>query len=173
MGTIPLAERRSAFMHYLSTHGHYHRFKEKLKPRIQRIVRDRYGSRGQALGKNNINNSSSIGINGSSNNLNNGSNGNGNGNGGSNGGGNGGGISGTNGPFEQMLSDLYVFLIKESNIILNKMYSNTMIDRDAVELEKYGKVNDEEESLSQLYNKLLLQANDNEANHHYKVVLLL
>jgi hypothetical protein len=86
---------------------------------------------------------------------------------------NGSGISGTNGPFEQMLSDLYVFLIKESNIILNKMYSNTMIDRDALELEKYGKVNDEEESLPQLYNKLLLQANDNEANHHYKVLFIL
>jgi len=151
MGAIPLTERRSAFMHYLSTHGHYHRFKEKLKPKIQRIVRDRYGSRGQALGKNTIN-SSNIGINGS---------------------GNSSGISGTNGPFEQMLSDLYVFLVKESNIILNKMYSNTMIDRDALELEKYGKVNDEEETLLQLYNKLLLQANDNDANHHYKVLLLL
>jgi len=131
---ITLAERRSAFMHYLSTHGIYHSFKEKLKPKIQRVVRDKYGPKGQALGKNGI----SLGL------------------------------SGENGPFEQMLADLYVFLVKESNKVLNKMYGNTMIDRDERELEKVGVIDDEVETLPQLFTKLEKQANDAEADRRYQ-----
>ena len=36
-------------MHYLSTNGVYHNLKESLKPKIQRVVRSRFGVRGQAL----------------------------------------------------------------------------------------------------------------------------
>ena len=46
-----LAERKMQFMHYLSTSGVYHSFKERLKPKIQRVARARYGARGQALGR--------------------------------------------------------------------------------------------------------------------------
>ena len=35
----------------LSTSGVYHSFKERLKPKIQRVARARYGARGQALGR--------------------------------------------------------------------------------------------------------------------------
>lgn len=45
------AERKAQFLHYLTTSGIYHDLKEKLKPRIQRLVREKYGARGQALGK--------------------------------------------------------------------------------------------------------------------------
>ena len=46
-----MAERKMQFMHYLSTSGVYHSFKERLKPKIQRVARARYGARGQALGR--------------------------------------------------------------------------------------------------------------------------
>ena len=44
-------ERKMQFMHHLSISGIYHHLKEKLKPRIQRVVRERYGPRNRALGK--------------------------------------------------------------------------------------------------------------------------
>ena len=46
-----MALRKAQFLHYLSTSGVYHSFKEKLKPKIQRVARARYGARGQALGR--------------------------------------------------------------------------------------------------------------------------
>ena len=46
-----MAHRKAQFLHYLSSSGVYHSFKEKLKPKIQRVARARYGARGQALGR--------------------------------------------------------------------------------------------------------------------------
>ena len=48
---LNLADRKAEFLHYLSRNGIYHEMKERLNPKIQRVVRERYGLRGRALGR--------------------------------------------------------------------------------------------------------------------------
>jgi hypothetical protein len=134
-GGVPATQidRQAEFMHYLSTSGIYHDFKERLKPRIQRVVRERYGSRGQALGKSDIK------------------------------------LSGEDiaADAQAILGELYVFLVKQCNTVLNSIYSTTLVGRDAAELERGPLVNDEIETPGQAFTRLLMQASDAEADRRF------
>jgi hypothetical protein len=44
-----IEERKSYFMYYLSVNGKYHEFKEKIKPRIQRMVREHFDPKSLGL----------------------------------------------------------------------------------------------------------------------------
>merc|ERR1711871_645528 len=48
--TNEMKERRAKFMYQISSSGVYHLLKERLKPRVQRVIRERCGARGRALG---------------------------------------------------------------------------------------------------------------------------
>lgn len=125
--SLSVVERKAEFMHYLSTSGTYHAFKERLKPKIQRLVRDKYGARGQALGKDGLKGKDEMSV-------------------------------------DKLLGELYVFLVKECNIVLNEIYTNTMLERDVNDIEQTSHVDDEVESPTQLLQRLLLQALDAEAD---------
>ncbi len=125
--SLSVVERKAEFMHYLSTSGTYHAFKERLKPKIQRLVRDKYGARGQALGKDGVKDKDNVSV-------------------------------------DKLLGELYVFLVKECNVVLNEIYTNTMLERDVNDIEQTSHIDDEVESPTQILQRLLLQAFDAEAD---------
>ena len=125
--SLSVVERKAEFMHYLSTSGTYHAFKERLKPKIQRLVRDKYGARGQALGKDGLQDKDNVSV-------------------------------------DKLLGDLYVFLVKECNVVLNGIYRDTMLERDVNDIEQTSHIDDEVESPTQILQRLLLQALDAEAD---------
>jgi hypothetical protein len=59
-----------------------------------------------------------------------------------------------------VLSELYVFLKKECNVIFNSLFTETLIDKNSEELLKNNRVDDEEETLTQTLARLLNQAED-------------
>ena len=52
---------------------------------------------------------------------------------------------------ETALSELYVFLQKECSVILNSLFSDTLIDRDRSELTNSAFINDEEVTEAQVH----------------------
>lgn len=46
------------------------------------------------------------------------------------------------GGVDQLLGDLYVMLVRESNAVLNSMFSTTMVDREKAELEQSPLIDD-------------------------------
>ena len=117
-------DRKIEFLHYLSTSGSYHSLKESLKPKIQRVVRARFGSRGQAMSADN----QEVVLS------------------------------------DQLLSDLYIFLVKQCNHVLNGIFHATVVDKDETELNKAAYLDDQTESATQLLKRLLDQALDAEAD---------
>ena len=129
-------DKKVEFLHYLSSSGVYHTLKESLKPKIQRVVRAEFGVRGQAIQKKPSFDISSSSVNEEKVN----------------------GISG------QLLADLYVYLVKVCNQVLNNLYTSTVIDKDTADVDKGGVVDDEDESAMQRLTRLANQAVDNEAD---------
>jgi tetratricopeptide (TPR) repeat protein len=140
-----LEQRRGHFLYHLSSSGLYHRLKEILKPKIQRVVRERYGARNRALGKVEAS-IPSIGFE---------DNGQGQGQ---------GGEGGEKVPMEEMLSELYIVLVKECNTVLNAMYKSTIVSRDTEELEKCAVIDDETETPQQKFYRLFCLCNDAEGD---------
>mmetsp|Transcript_41022 Transcript_41022/g.41900 ORF Transcript_41022/g.41900 Transcript_41022/m.41900 type:complete len:1165 (-) Transcript_41022:236-3730(-) len=128
-----LEARRAHFLHHLSSTGVYHALKERLKPRIQRVVRDKYGVRGRAIGKAGASAQIDADVE-------------------------------QNKGVEQLLGELYVFLVKESNIVLNGLFKSTMIARDEEEIDQVSVHvdDDEKESPIQIFARLLSLARDAE-----------
>jgi tetratricopeptide (TPR) repeat protein len=143
--SLNINERKAEFMHFLSSHGIYHSLKEKLKPKIQRVVREKYGVRGKSLGLDNSNlnqedfNASSSTISGEP-------------------------VESRDSSYDQLLGELYVFLVKECSIVLNQMFTNTLVDFNSKEVEAVGLIDDEKETPGQIFSRLLNQANDVEAD---------
>jgi tetratricopeptide (TPR) repeat protein len=132
-----LEQRRGHFLYHLSSSGIYHRLKELLKPKIQRVVRERYGARNRALGK--VENTiPSIGYDAED-----------------------------KIPVEEMLSELYVVLVKECNTVLNAMYKSTIVSRDTEELEKCATIDDETETPQQKFYRLFCLCTDAEGDKRY------
>lgn len=139
-------DRKAEFMYYLSSSGVYHIMKERLKPRIQRVVRDMYGVRGRAknpssqfLPAEGFEDESDI-------------------------------------PIEALLGELYVYLIKETNTVMNEMYESTVVKRDMMEIEKPNTipskanvVDDENETMIQAFERNLQMAFNAEADERYWV----
>ena len=131
-----LAERKAEFLYYLSTNGAYHTFKESLKPKIQRVVRHLYGPRGQALGRSSLARQLNTGDEESKDDA---------------------------AVLDKVLAELYVVLVKESNVVMNGMFAATVIASDSLDVEG-GDVDDESETLLQKNQRLLLLAEDAEAD---------
>eukprot|EP00600_Ochromonadales_sp_CCMP1393_P001529 CAMPEP_0174990296 /NCGR_PEP_ID=MMETSP0004_2-20121128/21235_1 /TAXON_ID=420556 /ORGANISM="Ochromonas sp., Strain CCMP1393" /LENGTH=1178 /DNA_ID=CAMNT_0016243873 /DNA_START=248 /DNA_END=3785 /DNA_ORIENTATION=- len=148
-------ERKIEFLAYLKDNGLFHDLRVNLKPKVQLLIREKYGNRGRALGK-----SQAIGTI----DLNRG---------------------GDEEKFddvtqeineasvEAVLSELYVFLLKECSLVLNSMFTDTIIDRDASELEKNAYINDQEETKMQTVSRLLNQAADAAANRAFEIADML
>ena len=142
-------ERKNDFLNYLINNGIFHELKESLKPKIQQLIREKYGNRGRALGKSNI--LKEFDQNSSNNNENN----------------NDFNKEINDNNINILLSELYIYLIKQCNIILNSIFTDTIINRNIEEFEKYSTINDEKETNIQCLDRLLLQANDLTANGLY------
>jgi len=134
---ISVEARKAHFMHFLSTNGVYHRFKEVLKPRIQRYARERYGARNRAMGKAGPYVDSA------------------------------GYSEADKVPLDEMISELYVILTRECNTVLNAMYKSTIIDRDTQELEKMPLIDDEAETPKQKFMRLHKLASDAAADSNH------
>jgi hypothetical protein len=151
-------DRKIEFLHYLSSNGTYHSLKESLKPKIQRVVRKKYGCRGNATSSSGAGATGEIEVN------------------------------------DNLLSELYVYLVQQCNHVLNSIYTNTVIDKDNDDINKNAVIvsntpnssgnlknnigggegnrngsgiDDEKETNEQLLNRLLSQANDCEADKRY------
>ena len=134
-----LSARKADFFHFLSSSAKYHALKEGLKPKVQRVVRHRFGVRGRAMGygadalvpPEGINSKESV-------------------------------------PLDSLLQDMYVFLLKECNLVLNDIFRTTLIDRDASELERGARIDDTEETPSQAFTRLGDLAADAEADGRFE-----
>ena len=129
-------ERKLEFLEFLTSNGIFHELKETLKPKVQLLIQERYGARGRALGKSQA--LASVDLNRNDNEKH-----------------QVGGKEVTEANVETVLSELYVFLLKECSLVLNSMFSDTIIDRDVGELEQSAYINDETETQAQLVQKLL------------------
>lgn len=129
-------DKKLEFLHYLSSSGIYHTLKESLKPKIQRVVRAEFGVRGQATGKKPSFDVSSSGVNEEK-------------------------VEGTPG---QLLAELYVYLVKVCNQVLNSLYTSTVIDRDTADVDKGAVIDDLDESSTQKLTRFANQAVDCEAD---------
>jgi hypothetical protein len=136
-GEMTAEQRRGHFMFHLSNSGIYHRLKETLKPRIQRVVRERYGARNRALG--NVEKKvPAVGYK-----------------------------EAESVPMDELLGELYVVLVKECNTVLNGMYKSTVVARDTQELEKAAVIDDEKETPQQKFFRLFKLAGDAEADRRF------
>lgn len=142
-------ERKLEFLEFLTSNGIFHDLKESLKPKVQLLIKERYGNRGRALGKSQA--LASVDLN-----------------------------RGDADKFqvtqeineasiEALLSELYVFLLKECSLVLNSMFTDTVIARDTAELEKTAYINDETETQAQLVQRLLSTARDAAASGAYDI----
>lgn len=138
---------KTNFIQHLEHTGIMHEMKEKLKPKLNEIIWDRYGARGQVLAKSykddlalNIPNKNSLSITG-------------------------------NTSIDNFLSDIYINMISQCNIILNQAYTNTLVDRCKAEIDglpsKYS--DDEIESSEQKFQRLKLLSHDYECNQVFEV----
>jgi hypothetical protein len=142
-------ERKAEFLEFLMSNGIFHELKESLRPKVQVLIRERYGNRGRALGKSQTLNSVDL---------------------------NRGDADKfqvtqeiTETSVETLLSELYVCLVKECSLVLNSMFTDTIIERDVSELEKSALVDDQAETLPQIVRRLLDQAVDAAASGAYDV----
>jgi len=136
-------ERKLEFMTYLTSNGIFHELRENLKPRVQTLIRDKFGVRGRALGRSGTMKSLDLSFSATNS------------------------IAVTSETVETALSELYVFLQKECSVVLNSMFSETIIDRDVNDLSKSATINDEEATKMQEYKKLKEQADDATADSRY------
>jgi tetratricopeptide (TPR) repeat protein len=142
-------ERKAEFMQILNMKGTLADIKVALKPKLQQVLWWRYGPRGHALGRDHtkdLTSPPSLPLNS---------------------------YLSTTGDVEldNMLSDLFVMLTKQCNIVLNRMYKETVIDSNKALMDNQSgpeTVLDEVESLTQKMIRLLNQATNYEANQQYE-----
>lgn len=150
---MTLADRKAEFLYYLSTSGVYHIMKENLKPRIQRVACERFGARSKAMNKSSFINQrdTKLALHET--------------------------VAMSNveedkvdtSDLDGLLAELYVFLVQECNMVLNSMYTTTLIDRDTKELNITRCIDDEVETPTQKLSRLLLQALDAECDGRYVI----
>lgn len=138
---LSLDEKKSRFLEFLTSNGIFHDLQESLKPKLQLIIKDHYGARGRALGKSEIMRHVDTTAPSSSSQV----------------------------SIQAILSELYVFIMKQCNIVLNSMFSNTVIQKDKGKIENPALIEDEKESSEQAFARLLRQAKDAEADSRWQV----
>ena len=151
LAVISREEKKMEFLSFLINNGIFHELKENLKIKVQLLIRDKFGIRGRALGKNESTKSLDLRDKNSTREL----------------------SEDDNILYEEKLetalSELYVFLSKECSIVLNSMFSDTIIERDVDELTKNASINDEVATKLQDFYKLFQQAIDASADNKFDI----
>ncbi|RYH22216.1 hypothetical protein EON65_19570 [archaeon] len=128
-------EKKTAFLQYLLASGIFHDLQEKIRPRVVSLIADKYGVRGRALGKSELVMQMDIEQD-----------------------------ANYKTQLQNILSELYVFLLKECNVVLNSMFTQTMIQKQRNEVTNPARLDDEEESDLQKLYRLYRQATDRAAD---------
>lgn len=131
-GNKTVEGKKIEFLNYLTANGIFNELKEHLKTSVELIIREQYGDRGRAL---NAGLTVASEFNATED------------------------LSVGN-KLEAILSELYVFLMKECSVVLNSLFSDTLIDRQKSELEATASIRDEEETMLQHLSRLSNQADD-------------
>ncbi len=144
-------ERKAKFITYMISNGIFHELQENLKLKIHLIIQDRYGKRGRALGKSaalrKLDADGGNGITEDPNSIT---------------------VDVSNEAFiQEILSELYVFLMQQVNIILNSLFTNTILQKQITTIENPALINDEVENYHVILSKLLQQGYDYFANEKY------
>lgn len=130
-----LEERKAQFLYQISSSGVYHELKEKLKPKVQRVVRERFGSRGRALGL--AGGSPSEGFERAEE---------------------------AQKAADQLLTEVYVYLVKECNKVLNGLFRGTMVSKQTADQEGKATLDDEAETPAQALHRLHEEADNSESD---------
>jgi tetratricopeptide (TPR) repeat protein len=144
--SMVLEEQKLNFMKYLVNNGLFHDLQQTLRPKVQLLIRERYGAKGRALGKSDILRQIDMHYHGSEPMD----------------------VSTDEPSIQAILSELYIFIMKECNIVLNAIFASTIIQKDKEDLENPAKVLDEPESYRQKYDRLLCEAEDALADGQYQ-----
>lgn len=140
-----LEERKIEFLKYINTTGVRFELMDKLRMKVEVLVKDRCGPRGRALGKS----SAMLGIDKNlewplSNEMSSLD--------------NGDITAGSTVPV--LLDELYTAVMKETTMILNGLFHDTLIDRSPAELSKDEIIEDEKSTEQQIFASLLVRAID-------------
>jgi Flp pilus assembly protein TadD len=141
-----LEEQKLNFMKYLVNNGLFHDLQQTLRPKVQLLIRERYGAKGRALGKSDVLRQIDMHNHGSEP-LD---------------------VSTDEPSIQSILSELYTFIIKECNVVLNAIFASTIVQKDKEDLENPAKVLEEPESYRQKYDRLLCEAEDALADGQYQ-----
>eukprot|EP01039_Chlorochromonas_danica_P005335 gene5335-5870_t len=145
-------DKKTAFLQYLASNGLFHELQERLRPAVVLAIQEKYGPRGRALGKSDVMKDidSQLVVDRE-------------------------GFEGKAGDIDyeshlqSVLSEIYVFLIKECNLVLNTLFAKTMVQRQWKEIENPARVDDEKETDYQKLSRLLRQAQDAFASQRFNV----
>lgn len=145
-----LEERKEKFIQYIINNGIFQELQENLRLKVQILIKDRYGQRGRALGKSEVLKAHDVSVS----------------------------FAGDNNSknekdatvlFQNIISELYVFIMKEVNLVMNTLFKTTVIQKDLIELNSPSPVNDEQESDLQIFQRLLRQGQDAAADGKYEL----
>lgn len=152
---------KSEFMSFLSTSGILHSFKEKLRPRIMQIIYVRCGPKGLAAATINSINNCTVGnvadieYNVMGDNT----------------------VQVDSSPFNnapslaevgKLMNDVFVYLIQESNTVLNTLFASTLVAHQATSLDKTPYINDVVETNEQAFVRLGFQAYNAECDLRFQ-----
>lgn len=141
-----LEEQKLNFMKYLVNNGLFHDLQERLRPKVQLLIRERYGPKGRALGKSPVLRHVDTQHHGHE----------------------PVDVSHDEPTIQAILSELYTFIMKECNVVLNAIFASTIIQKDKEDIENPAKVLEEPESYRQLYDRLWREAEDALADGQYQ-----
>jgi hypothetical protein len=147
-GIAGAEDKKTQFLQYLASNGIFHELQEKLRPAVLLAIQEKYGARGRALGKSAV--MRSIDTKPISSETDNNDD-----------------EVGYERHIQSILSELYVFLLKECNIVLNSMFHKTVIQKQRNEVDNPARIDDEQESELQKLSRLLRQAKDAAADQRY------
>lgn len=158
-----LEERKEKFVSYLLNNGIFLELQENLRIKVQLLIKDRYGARGRALGKSEVlkkldENKAMVSIQEPDGNVT---------------------IPAdkeqkeAQNLLQNILAELYSFLMKECTLVLNSLFKTTIIQKDLNTIENPAMINDEQENDLQIFHRLLRQGNDALADNKYPLADLI
>jgi hypothetical protein len=126
-----LEERKDKFLQFILSNGLFHELQENLRIKIQLLIKEHYGSRGRALGKSEIMKSIEASSDEKSATI----------------------------LLQNILSELYTFIMKQCNLVMNSLFKTTIIQKDLTLTDNPAVINDEYETDEQIFHRLLRQGN--------------
>jgi hypothetical protein len=125
-----LEERKDKFLQFILSNGLFHELQENLRIKIQLLIKEQYGLRGRALGKSEV----MKGIESSSSDD-----------------------KSATILLQNILSELYKFIMKKFNLVINSLFKTTVIQKDLTLTDNPAVINDEYETDEQIFHRLLRQ----------------